>query len=130
MMGMQKLLETLDGNRQTSYPCRPKPEVAADSDGRIYRVVTCAAQVRLKREPQAEWEVWAPTLYQSCMEPENMEVRPLVAEIGEDGTLRLSTKYGSCRIQPESAEIQVSAWEPVIQKTDCRHCRNCGRCSW
>lgn len=130
MTEIQQLLGALKGNQKTGYPCRPKPEVVTDSSGGICRVVTGAAQIRLRKETEAEWEVWAPSLYQSCMKPERIEVRPLVAEIREDGSLKLSTKYASCQIWPEGVKIEVSPWEPKIQKTDCRHCRNCGRCSW
>lgn len=129
-MDIQKLLKKLDGEAQTAYPSCPIPQKVLAPDGTIQKVVTCTNQIRLKEKPQSDWEIWAPVLYQSCMEPERIEVRCLTAEVSQDGTLRLAANYGSRHVRPEQAEAEVSFWEPVIQKMDCRHCRNCGRCSW
>lgn len=129
MIELQKLLSQLDF-QQTSYSCDPKPQKIMGEGQNIQKVVTGTSQIRIRRNPEAPWEVWAPVLYQSCMEPEIMQIRPLTAEACEDGTLRLATRYASCCITPADAQAEASIWNPVIQKADCRHCKNCGRCSW
>lgn len=126
----KELLYAFDIKVSEKYPCSSPPHITFSKEGIITKVVTAASQVRLQLREQAKWQVWAPSLYQSCMNPNLCEIRCLAVEVIKPEVWRLNTRYGSCVIELSQVKIEVSPWEASIHKTDCRHCENCGRCGW
>lgn len=125
-----KLAGQLDPGRAEGYLCREEPGKRKDDTTGNIKIVTVKTQIRI-RDPQGnETEVWSPTLYQSCMNPQRIELRPLYVEICPGGGLRIGNSYGSRTLDLERCILEAAPWVPKIHKTDCRHCENCGRCSW
>ena len=127
-MHVEELLEKLNPEPNSQYPCEENTVGRCSRDGALYRVTTVRSQLRLRKGQ--EWDVWSPVLYQNCMEPEIMEIRPLTVENVGGGRIYIGNKYRSTVIELDNTEIQICPWEAKIQKCDCRHCSNCGRCGW
>lgn len=131
MNNVQRFLQQFDFQTPSGYPCDRKPECICTKDGRILRIVTASSQFRLTEKGTTDSAVWAPSLYQSSMHPEHMEIRTLLVEAQND-MLYVETRYDQLSIDLSNTDvkIEVSAWVPEIHKADCLHCENCGRCGW
>ena len=87
-------------------------------------------QIRIRRPYQKEQEVYAPVIYQNCMRPEEITTYAMQVEKISETELKLHTRYEEAQICVRDCVGEVSDWEEKIHKVDCRHCENCGRCSW
>ena len=127
---LQEILQEIAGRTEESYPCTPTPGIQFAPDGRISEVISKAGQIRIKKRGQSQWENWAPTLYQSCMNPEQFCIYCLMIKDMGNGKLGLKTLYKEETVDLRACETEVSPWIPQIHKSDCLHCTNCGKCSW
>ncbi|WOC32649.1 MULTISPECIES: hypothetical protein [Caproicibacterium] len=126
------LYETTFGSikicRTTPYPCTQPPEIQYDATGAAQKIVTASTQVKVSAD--GTQTVFAPSLYQNCMRPEEITILPLTLEFLPSGLLRLSTRYSHAEVSIAAADIQTADWQAVFHPSDCIHCTNCGRCGW
>ncbi len=123
-----KLFEQININTDTTYPCDKTPGKYPSDDNKEITYVTAGSQLLLTSKEGTQ-NVWAPSLYQSCMNLEQKEIRTLTITLRGD-ELRLQTRYRDCSVNLAEVSVQITSWAPVQKKSDCRQCTNCGRCSW
>lgn len=73
---------------------------------------------------------YSPTVYQSCMNPEDIRVYDMKLRRMQKSKLQIVTKYESITIDAKEYEFEVKPWQAIIHKPQCTQCENCGRCSW
>lgn len=116
----------IDITQDTKYPWDKVPGKEVTKEG--MRLITAKSQLRIGRD-ENNLEVWAPSLYQSSMNPSNIEIRTLEILI-QGNQWTISTRYGCRVVDITKDNIQIVDWKAEIRKTDCRKCENCGRCGW
>ena len=110
------------------YPCAQKPAVQYNSDGTLVKIITASSQLKLL-EKDVE-SIFAPSLYQNCMEPEKIEILPLTLEFLPQNRLQISTRYTKKEVDIDTCRFSTADWQAAFHTTDCVHCTNCGRCGW
>lgn len=87
-------------------------------------------QIDVMRKDTKEKFHYSPTVYQSCMNPEDIRVYDMKLQRIQKSKLQIVTKYESVTIDTRDYEFEVKSWQAVIHKPKCTQCENCGRCSW
>ena len=128
-MDLQSLFQSIDTSRP-HFPCRPHPGKIFGSKGQIVSAATAGTQLRIRRSPELEWEVFSPVLYQNCMKPAEITLYPLILQVTPSGELRLDNFFRQTAVNPNTAEIEASPWKAEFDRADCSRCTNCGKCSW
>ena len=122
------LWDQIDITTNTKYPWDKMPGKTSSDDGKEITYVTAGSQLVLTSKEDTQ-TTWAPSLYQSCMNLEQKEIRTLTVTVRGD-ELHLQTRYHDCSVNLSEVSVQITPWAPVQKKSDCRQCTNCGRCSW
>lgn len=129
-------IETAIGYFDISMPpaefvCREEPGVFTEGE-RIIK--SCKTKVIIKFADGRE-EIFEPVIYQSCMNPDNKTIVPIVYREfdGENNSRKqfsLSTPYKELRTDhiSEVKWVKTESFEPSIKKKSCTDCHNCGRC--
>ncbi len=123
-----KLWDQIDITTETKYPWDKTPGKNRSDDGKEITYVTAGSQLLLTTKEGTQ-TTWAPSLYQSCMNLEQKEIRTLTVTVRGD-ELHLQTRYQDYSVNLSEVSVQITPWAPVQKKSDCRQCTNCGRCSW
>ncbi len=116
----------IDITQDTKYPWDKAPGKVITEEG--IHLITAKSQLRIGKDGEHP-EVWAPSLYQSSMNPDYIEIRTLEILI-KGNHWKISTRYGSQIVDITKENIKITDWKAEIHKTDCRKCENCGRCGW
>lgn len=93
-------------------------------------ICTKTRQLQIVDREDGSSMMLAPTIYQSCMNPDEIQVYPLQISVESDTELTVENRYQKERIDLNKKRVEVLPWEEKIQKSDCLHCVNCGRCGW
>jgi hypothetical protein len=93
-------------------------------------VVFSHKQLKITDLSTGENQVFAPVIYQSCMNPEDIRIFELKLSLPSEHLLRIESHYGTWNIDLNHKQIEINDWEGKIHKTNCRKCENCGRCGW
>ncbi len=118
----------IDTEKNTKYPWDCEPGYSLTPEG-VEEYITATTQLRIWTKKEGEPEIWAPSLYQSAMKPEHIEIRTMKVRIKKNQWW-IQTRYKETKINADQVRIETAPWIPMIEKTDCLHCRNCGHCGW
>lgn len=127
---IDKVFQKLRVQSRNKYKTDPKPMVERGEDGRIRKVITAGDQIRVVEKETGKNQVFSPVLYQSCMDTDNIILKTLLVQRLDDTHLVLDNGYVKQVIDCEKNYLETANWDGKIQKKNCTHCTNCGRCSW
>lgn len=120
------LLEQIDVSDSSLYPVDRSPERGEN--------FCCTAKSEVQvTDAQGEVKEFAPTLYQSSMNPDYKEIKTMKIEVKkkeEKTYVEFSSRYFHETVEVADQTFQVLPWKAKIEKADCLHCCNCGRCGW
>jgi hypothetical protein len=105
--------ETMENGKQGKYPEQTK-----------------TMQIKITNPKDGSVFFLAPTIYQSCMNPDDIRIDPLWITEKSGWELLVKNRYQSEQIDLRKMQVELLPWEAKIRKTDCLHCENCGRCGW
>lgn len=91
---------------------------------------TTTKQLRITDEATGENQVFSPSIYQSCMHPENIQIYEMTLQIISETEFQIKTHYGNWTVNLSGKSVEISDWKGEIHKVDCKKCENCGRCGW
>lgn len=91
---------------------------------------TTTKQLRITDTAAGKNQVFSPSIYQSCMHPEQIQIYPLDIQKISESELKLETHYGTWIVNLSGKNVEISDWKGEIHKVDCKKCENCGRCGW
>lgn len=87
-------------------------------------------QLRITNQQTGENQIFAPTIYQSCMNPQDIRIYEMKIRRQSERRIEIQTHYGSWEVDLSDKLVEVTNWEAKIHKVDCKKCENCGRCGW
>lgn len=120
------LLELIDVSYNSGYPADRRPERGDDF------CCTAKSEVHVT-DAKGEVREFAPTLYRSSMNPDYKEIKTMKVEVKkkeEKTYVEFSSRYFHESVEVTGQSFQVLPWKAKIEKADCLHCCNCGRCGW
>ena len=91
---------------------------------------TTTKQLRITDTVTGENQVFSPSIYQSCMHPEEIKIYEMTVRKFSETEIEIQTHYGTWNVSLEGKKVEISPWKGEIHKVDCKKCENCGRCGW
>jgi hypothetical protein len=95
-----------------------------------YPEQTKTMQLKITNREDGSGFFLAPTIYQSCMNPDEIRIEPLFIVEESETELLVKNRYQREHIDLTKMKAELLPWEAKIHKSDCLHCENCGRCGW
>lgn len=131
MISFEKMIlfYEMDVGKECEFEVDCEPGFVKNLNGIIRKVISAKSRIVVKDSKAGEEKSFAPSVYQSCMEPDNVVIHTLQINDQGNGIFEIKTKYDSCRINILECDLTVFPWHASLQRMDCRHCENCGRCS-
>ena len=125
---ISKAIEQIECSASYLYPCDKKPSIYIKE--KTLHVITGACKIELSHKQSGEKKTYEPKVYQSCMNPSQIEIKTLQISMLENKYLMIKTDYETSQIDITDLEIDIQPWKARIYKSSCNPCANCGRCSW
>ncbi len=102
--------------------------------GNALEVTSCLTKVVIKNKEGELLNEYSPIIKQSCMQPENKTILPIVVSFNknEDDSLKVMIKApyetASYDLAKDNIDICAEDFKPFIHSKSCKECYNCGRC--
>lgn len=123
-----RAIEQIEAVTNYPYPCDKKTGIYIR--GEILQIITGACKIEFIHRKTGEKRRYEPKVYQSCMNPNQIEIKTLQISMLENTYLVIKNAYETSQIDIADQDIHIQPWEASIYKASCNPCVNCGKCSW
>ena len=123
-----KVIEQIERRANYMYSCDKKTGIYRQE--KVIQVITAACKIEVSYNQTGENRIYKPRVYQSCMNPSQIEIKTLQILMLANNKLMIKSGYETELIPISEVDIQIKPWEAKIYKASCNPCMNCGKCSW